>query len=162
MNDEDVILYANGRGESNTFCSRNYAHFPSNAFASIVNLYNVHLEAVPNLKGKPDVAIEDQKKIHHDISSQVDQINNQLTEISKLHYSYLKGAEEELDIENKKLEVIKSLGGTKDTFAMEGWIPKSKMDSIKTSFQKYSEGTTRFMNWKLKKTLLRFWIIQKD
>ena len=118
-------------------------NFPSNALASVVNLYNVHLESVPNLKGKPDNAIQNQKKIYNDLSSQLNKINNQLTEISKLHYTYLKGAEEELDIENKKLEVIKSLGVTKDTFALEGWIPKSKVESVKSAFQKHSEGTTR-------------------
>ena len=75
------------------------------------------------------------------LSSQLNKIDNQLAEISKLHYAFLKGAEEKLDIENKKLEVIKNLGVTKDTFAMEGWIPKSKVESIKTSFQKHSEGT---------------------
>jgi V/A-type H+/Na+-transporting ATPase subunit I len=143
LNDEDVILYANGGKKVTHFVLVIMHNFPSNALASIVNLYNVHLEAVPNLKGTPDVAIQNQKNIHHDLSSQLNKINNKLAEISKLHYSYLKGAEEELDIENKKLEVIKGLGVTKDTFAMEGWIPKSKVESIKASFQKYSEGTTR-------------------
>jgi V/A-type H+/Na+-transporting ATPase subunit I len=143
LNDEDVILYANGSKKVTHFVLVIMHNFPSNALASIVNLYNVHLEAVPDLKGKPDVAIQNQKNIHDDISSQLDKINNKLAEISKLHYSYLKGAEEELDIENKKLEVIKGLGSTKDTFAMEGWIPKSKVGSITASFQKYSEGTTR-------------------
>ena len=62
MNDEEVILYANEGGEKIhvLFCS--YARFPSNALASVISLYNVHLEAVPNLKGKPAVALEDQKK----------------------------------------------------------------------------------------------------
>ena len=143
LNDEDVILYADGGKKVTHFVLVIMHNFPSNALASIVNLYNVHLEAVPNLKGKPDVAVQNQKNIHHDLSSQLNKINDKLAEISKLHYSFLKGAEEELDIENKKLEVIKGLGVTKDTFAMEGWIPKSKIESIKTSFQKYSEGTTR-------------------
>ena len=74
--------------------------------------------------------------------AELNKINNQLYEISKIHYTFLKGAEEELDIENKKLEVIKSLGVTKDTFAMEGWIPKSKLESVKADFQKHSDGTT--------------------
>ena len=82
--------------------------------------------------------------------TRLNKINNQLAEISKLHYTFLKGAEEELDIENKKLEVIKSLGVTRDAFAMEGWIPKSKMESVKTSFQKQSEGTTRMYELKTK------------
>ena len=47
-----------------------------------------------------------------------------------------------LDIENKKLDVLKSLGVTKDTFAMEGWIPKSKIESVKAELQKHSNDTT--------------------
>ena len=46
-------------------------NFPSNALASVVNLYNVHLEAVPNLKGKPDSAIEHQKNIYNDLSCRI-------------------------------------------------------------------------------------------
>ena len=79
--------------------------------------------------------MRDQKKKYQELSSQpADQINNQLTEISKAHYSFLKCAEEELISENKKLEVIKNLGVTKDTFAMEGWIPKSKIEPVKAAF----------------------------
>ncbi|MGN6628809.1 MAG: V-type ATP synthase subunit I [Candidatus Nitrosocosmicus sp.] len=143
LNDEDVILYSKGDDKLTHFVLVIMHNFPSNALASVVNLYNVHLEAVPNLKGKPTVEIENQKHVYSNLSTRLNEINNQLSEISKLHYTFLKGAEEELDIENKKLEVIKSLGSTQDTFALEGWIPKSKIDSVKTAFQKYSEGTTR-------------------
>ena len=109
---------------------------------SVVNLYNVHLEAVPNLKGTPTVELEHQKNIYNDLSAELNKIDNQLYEISKIHYTFLKGAEEELDIENKKLDVLKSLGVTKDTFAMEGWIPKSKIESVKAELQKHSNDTT--------------------
>ena len=64
-----------------------------------------------------------------------------MTEISKSHYTFLKSAEEELEIENKKLEVIEESGVTNDAFALEGWIPKSKIDNVKTTFEKHSEGT---------------------
>ena len=143
LNDEDVILYSKGGDKVTHFVLVIRHNFPSNALASVVNLYNVHLEAVPNLKGKPSVEIENQKNIYNTLSSKLTEINNQLSEISKQHYPFLKGAEEELDIENKKLEVIKSLGSTRDTFALEGWIPKSKIESVKAAFQKYSEDTTR-------------------
>jgi len=152
LNDENVILYSNGGTKTTLFVLVIMHNFPSNALASIVNLYNVHLEAIPDLKGKPSVSVENQKKIHDDLSGQLSKINNQLTEISKLHYTYLKGVEEQLDIENKRLDVIKGLGVTKDTFALEGWIPKSKIDSIKSAFQKYDEGTTILYQLNTKET----------
>ncbi len=150
VNDEDVILYAKAGDKVTHFVLVVMHNIPSNALAAVVNLYNVHLEAVPNLKGKPDSAIQNQKNIYNDLLTRLNKINNQLAEISKLHYTFLKAAEEELDIENKKLEVIKSLGVTRDAFAMEGWIPRSKMESVKTSFQKQSEGTTRMYELKTK------------
>ena len=64
-----------------------------------------------------------------------------MTEISKSHYTFLKGAEEELEIENQKLGVIEDLGVTNDAFALEGWIPKSKIENVKTAFASYSKGT---------------------
>jgi len=142
LNDEDVILYSKGSEKITRFVLVLMHNFPSNALASVVNLYNVHLEAVPNLKGTPTVELEHQKNIYNDLSTELNKIDNQLYEISKLDYTCLKGAEEELDIENKKLDVIKSLGVTKDTFAMEGWIPKSKIESVKAELQKHSNDTT--------------------
>ncbi len=152
LDDEEIILYAKEGSKITHFVIVVMPSFPSNAFASIVNLYNVHLEAVPNLKGKPDIVIQNLKSIHNDVSTQLNQIYNQLMEISKVHYPFLKAAEEDLDIENKKLEVIKNLGVTNDTFAIEGWIPKSKIEPINTAFLKYSEGTIRMYKLESKET----------
>ncbi len=66
LNDEDVILYAKEDDKITRFVLVIMHNFPSNALASIVNLYNVHLEAIPNLKGKPDSAIQNQKNIYNE------------------------------------------------------------------------------------------------
>jgi V/A-type H+-transporting ATPase subunit I len=116
-------------------------NFPSNILASAVSLYGVHLETVPKLDGKPDDIIRNRKNHYNILTAKLKQINNQLTEISKSHYTFLKGAEEELEIENQKLGVIEDLGVTNDAFALEGWIPKSKIENVKTAFASYSKGT---------------------
>jgi V/A-type H+-transporting ATPase subunit I len=64
-----------------------------------------------------------------------------MTEIYRMHYKYLKGAEEQLEIENRKLEIIDHLGVTEDAFALEGWVPKPKIENLKTAFKKHTEGT---------------------
>ena len=64
------------------------------------------------------------------------QINDELNKISEEHYATLVEVEEQLQIENKKLEVISNLGVTKDAFAMEGWIPKSKLGQVKSTLGK--------------------------
>jgi len=136
-----VILYPHEQKKLIYFVLVIPPHFPSNTLASAVNLHGVHLEPVPKLKGKPREIIHDQQKLYNNLSAKLNQINLQLTDISKSHYTFLKGAEEQLEIENKKLEVIANLKGTNDAFALEGWIPRSKLENVKTAFSNYSEGT---------------------
>ena len=140
-NNIPVILYPQEKKNLTYFVLVIPPHLPSNTFASAVNSHGVHLEPVPKLQGKPEEIIQNQQKFYNDFTSKLNQIDKQLTEISKSHYTFLKGAEEQLEIENKKQEVIENLKGTMDTFALEGWIPKSKLENIKTAFSKYSEGT---------------------
>lgn len=144
-NNIDIILYPKEGNKVTHFVLVVLHHYPSNALASIVNLFNVHLELVPNLIGKPPEVIQEQKKIHGNLQNQLNEINNRLYAISKSNFSLLKGLEEQLDIENKKLEVIDNLGVTKDSFALEGWIPKSMIEITKSNFQKHTEGTMLYI-----------------
>jgi V/A-type H+-transporting ATPase subunit I len=136
-----VILYSQERKKLVYFVLVIPPHLPSNTLASAVNFHGVHLEPVPKLHGKPEEIISNQQKIYNDLSAKLNQINYQLTEISNSHYTFLKGAEEQLEIENKKLEIIQNLKGTNDAFALEGWIPRLKLENVKIAFSKYSEGT---------------------
>jgi V/A-type H+-transporting ATPase subunit I len=141
LNGRPVILYSQERKKLAYFVLVIPPHLPSNTLASAVNFNGVHLEPVPKLQGKPEEIIRNQQKLYNDLSAKLNQINYQLTEISNSHYTFLKGAEEQLEIENKKLEVIENLKGTNDAFALEGWIPRSKLENVKTAFSNYSEGT---------------------
>ncbi len=136
-----IILYSQTQNNFMYFVLVIPPNFPSNILASAVSLYGVHLETVPKLEGKPRDIIHSQKNLHADLHSQLKLINNQLSEISKANYTFLKGAEEELEIENQKLEVIEDLGVTNDAFALEGWIPRSKIEDLKIAFERYSKGT---------------------
>lgn len=136
-----IIIYSQERDKLIYLVLVISPNFPSNILASAVSLYGVHLETVPKLDGKPDDIIRNRKNHYNILTAKLKQINNQLTEISKSHYTFLKGAEEELEIENQKLGVIEDLGVTNDAFALEGWIPKSKIENVKTAFASYSKGT---------------------
>jgi V/A-type H+/Na+-transporting ATPase subunit I len=136
-----IILYSQTQNNFMYFVLVIPPNFPSNILASAVSLYGVHLETVPKLEGKPRDIIHSQKNLQADLHSQLKLINNQLSEISKANYTFLKGAEEELEIENQKLEVIEDLGVTNDAFALEGWIPRSKIEDLKIAFERYSKGT---------------------
>jgi len=137
----DIMIYSKETDKITHFVLIITPTFRSASLASSVNSHNVHLEAVPKLKGKPEIIIQNQKNINETLSSKLNQINNQLSEISKMHYKFLKGTEEQLEIENRKLEIIDHLGVTEDAFALEGWIPKSKIENLRTAFKKHTEGT---------------------
>jgi V/A-type H+/Na+-transporting ATPase subunit I len=136
-----IIIYSQERDKLTYLVLVIPPNFPSNILASAVSLYGVHLETVPKLEGKPDDLIHNQKNHYNNLTAKLKQISSQLTEISKSHYTFLKGAEEELEIENQKLGVIEDLGVTNDAFALEGWIPKSKIENLKTAFASYTKGT---------------------
>jgi len=136
-----IIIYSQERDKLTYLVLVIPPNFPSNILASAVSLYGVHLETVPKLEGKPDDIIRNKKNHYNILTAKLKQINNQLTEISKSHYTFLKGAEEELEIENQKLGVIEDLGVTNDAFALEGWIPRSRIENVKTAFASYSKGT---------------------
>ena len=113
----------------------------SDEFANIIQTHNVKIEAVPNLNGKPNEIITNQKSNLQTKNQRLKQINDELNKISEKHYANLVEVEEQLQIENKKLEVISNLGVTKDAFAMEGWIPKSKLGQVKSTLEKFTDGT---------------------
>jgi len=114
----------------------------SDEFANIIQTHNVKIEAVPNLNGKPNEIITNQKSNLQTKNQRLKQINDELNKISEKHYANLVEVEEQLQIENKKLEVISNLGVTKDAFAMEGWVPKSKLGQVKSTLEKFTDGTT--------------------
>lgn len=144
-NNQDIILYSKEGEKVTQFVLVVLPHYPSNALASIINLYGVHMEAVPNLKGKPDKVIEDLTNSLSQLRKNLSEIDADLLDISNKNYSLLKGLEEQLDIENKRLEVIDNLGVTRDTFTLEGWIPKSMIEETKAAIQNHSEGTLLFV-----------------
>ncbi|TVP41077.1 V-type ATP synthase subunit I [Candidatus Nitrosocosmicus arcticus] len=144
-NNQDIVLYSKGGEKITEFVLVVLPRYPSNALASIINLYNVHMEAVPPLKGKPQEVIENLMHNLEKFEKKLANINSQLLAVSQADYSLLKGLEEQLDIENKKLEVIDNLGVTWDTFTLEGWIPKSMIENTKAAVEKHSKGTMMFV-----------------
>ncbi len=138
---QDIILDARESKETTHVVLVVFSNFPSNALATIVQSHDVHLEAVPKLSGKPSDLIQNQKNVYAKLSENLKNINQQLAEISKMHFTTISCVEEQLEIENKKLEVIENLGVSTDAFALEGWVPKSKIGQLKTAFQNNTKGT---------------------
>ncbi|HIF53506.1 MAG TPA: hypothetical protein EYQ87_06020, partial [Candidatus Nitrosopelagicus sp.] len=139
---QDIMLYTKAEKEITHLILVVFPTIPSDAFAEIIQKNNVKIEAVPRLNGTPSEIITSQKSNLENLNQRHKQINDELKKISEKHFTNLVEVDEQLQIENKKLEVISNLGVTKDAFAMEGWVPKGKISQIESTLKKFTEGTT--------------------
>jgi len=139
---EDIMLYTQAEKELTHLILVVFPSISADGFANIIQTHNVKIEAVPSINGKPNEIITNQKSHLQTENQRLKQINDELNKISEKHFANLVEVEEQLQIENKKLEVISNLGVTKDAFAMEGWVPKSKLDHVKSTLEKFTDGTT--------------------
>jgi len=139
---QDIMLYTKAEKEITHLILVVFPTIPSDAFAEIIQKNNVKIETVPRLNGTPSEIITSQKSNLENLNQRHKQINDELKKISEKHFTNLVEVDEQLQIENKKLEVISNLGVTKDAFAMEGWVPKSKIGQIESTLKKFTEGTT--------------------
>lgn len=141
VNNQDVFLYSKEGKEITHFVLITFPYFPPHALATIVQEYNVKLEAVPKLNGTPVQLKQSLGAVLNELTNKLKEIDRQLAEISQKHYANIVCIEEQLEIENKKLEVIDNLGVTSDSFALEGWIPKSELEKVETNLDKHAKGT---------------------
>ena len=139
---QDIMLYTKADKKVTHLILVVFPTISSDAFAEIIQKHNAKIEAVPNLNGTPNEIITNQKSNLQTKNQRLKQINDELNKISEKHFANLVEVEEQLQIENKKLEVISNLGVTKDAFAMEGWVPKPKLGQIESTLKKFAEGTT--------------------
>ena len=139
---KDIMLYAKQGKEITHIILVVFPTISSDAFAEIIQKHDAKIEAVPNLNGKPNQIITSEKSNLQTKKQRLKQINDELNKISEKYYTTLVEVEEQLQIENKKLEVISNLGVTKDAFAMEGWVPKPKLGQVKSTLEKFTKGTT--------------------
>ena len=123
----DIMLYTKAEKEMTHIILVVFPTISSDEFSNIIQSHDANIEPVPNLTGKPDEIIKDQKSKLQTKNQRLKQINDELNGISEKYFTTLVEVEEQLQIENKKLEVISNNGVTKDAFAMEGWVPKSKI-----------------------------------
>ncbi|MEX2348188.1 MAG: V-type ATP synthase subunit I [Nitrosopumilaceae archaeon] len=141
VNNQDVFLYSKEGKEITHFVLITFPYFPPHALATIVQEYNVKLEAVPKLNGTPVQLKQSLGAVLNELTHKLKEIDRQLAEISQKHYANIVCVEEQLEIENKKLEVIDNLGVTSDSFALEGWVPKSELEKVETNLDKHAKGT---------------------
>ena len=139
---KDIMLYTKSEKEVTHIILVVFPTISSDDFAEIIQNHDAKIEPVPSLSGKPNEIITVQKSELETKNKRLKEINDELNKISEKHFTTLVEVEEQLQIENKKLEVISNNGVTKDAFAMEGWAPKSKISQIESTLNKFTDGTT--------------------
>lgn len=85
---------------------------------------------IPEMSGKPDDYKASMQKKMAEKKQALDSIHAELKEISVEHYVKIAQIREQLEIENRKLEVADKLSSTQDSFVMEGWIPNKHYKSL--------------------------------
>lgn len=113
-------------------------------FGSVIQKADVRLQRVPPFKGTaPDVLSRLQQE-QKSKEAELADINGQLLALSQKHYGTISQVEEQLSIEARKLEVLNNFGFTESAFAVEGWVPEKRLESVKQTLGHNSPSTRMF------------------
>jgi V/A-type H+-transporting ATPase subunit I len=140
----DIFLYSKEEKKIAHFVLTVFPNMSQQDFANIIQQHNAKIEPVPNLEGTPSEITKQEQTNLETLNQKLSGIETELKKISEKYYADLVTVEEQLQIENKKLEVIAALGVTTDSFALEGWAPKKKIDQIESTLKKSDGGTSIF------------------
>ncbi len=95
---------------------------------------------IPMLSGTPEEAESLlREKMDEDMAS-LEDIRKELDHLSQDYFTDVVQIMEQLDIENRKMEVSERLASTQDTFVMEGWVPEKYFKSTVSLVEKAAEG----------------------
>jgi len=81
----DIMLYTKAEKELTHLILVAFPTISSDEFANIIQTHNVKIEAVPNLNGKPNEIITNQKSNLQTKNQRLKQINDELNKISEKH-----------------------------------------------------------------------------
>ena len=96
---------------------------------------------IPEMSGKPSEYRDSMTKRLAEKQKHLDSISAELKEISGEYYEKIAQIREQLEIENRKLEVAEKLSSTQDSFIMEGWIPAKHYDSLVSLVEGAAQGS---------------------
>jgi V/A-type H+-transporting ATPase subunit I len=100
-------------------------------FGSVIQRADVRLQRVPSLEGTaPQVLSKLQEEQKSKLAELAD-IDSQLRSLAAKHYGTISQVEEQLSIEARQLEVLNNFGFTDSAFAVEGWVPMKRTQTVK-------------------------------
>jgi V/A-type H+/Na+-transporting ATPase subunit I len=113
-------------------------------FGAVIQKADVRLQRVPPLKGTAPEVLAKLQQEQKSKEAELADINAQLLALSEKHYGIISQVEEQLSIEARKLEVLNNFGFTESAFAVEGWVPEKRLESVKETLAHNSRSTNVF------------------
>ncbi len=92
--------------------------------ARLSNEKGFQIIAVPAMRGLPSAFMDDSRKRIGELEKQSGKIQERLGQLSDRWFASVAQIREQLEIESRKFEVSEKLSSTRDSFAIEGWVPK--------------------------------------
>jgi V/A-type H+-transporting ATPase subunit I len=109
-------------------------------FGSAIQKVEAKFYELNNLKGTPKEIIDNSQKEISKLLKRENELKEKLNDLADKYYSILLIIEEQLSIEQKKIEVLTQLARTENVFIIEGWVPKKRLDLLKESIEKIFRG----------------------
>ncbi|MCL4341764.1 MAG: V-type ATP synthase subunit I [Candidatus Thermoplasmatota archaeon] len=95
---------------------------------------------IPLMSGTPEEAEAYLREKMDEDRIALENIRRELEHLSQDYFTSVVQIREQLDIENRKLEVSERLASTQDTFVMEGWVPEKYFNAAVKLVEKAAEG----------------------
>ena len=115
-------------------------HGADSDLARIVNDNALSMLHIPEMSGRSQDYRAMLKKRLEDNSNTLKEVMEELKSISSRYWERIVQIREQLEIENRKLEVSEKFLTTEDTFVMEGWIPSKRFKPMSRLLEKVSGG----------------------
>ena len=109
--------------------------------ARIANDMGFRIIHIPEMEGTPEAYLSYLTQKRKEDQESLNRIHAELAHISADYYEEIAQIREQLEIENKKLEVSEKLASTQDAFVMEGWVPKRYLRSTVELVTRAAEGS---------------------
>jgi V/A-type H+-transporting ATPase subunit I len=104
----------------------------ADAVSSTGQSTGVKLTAVPALTGTVVATRADLEARTASLDARRQEIRAQLEAIARTWYPTIAAVAEALEIENRKAEVLTKLGASRETFALEAWVPKREVPRLES------------------------------
>lgn len=92
--------------------------------ARLSNEKGFQIISVPAMAGLPSSFIGNSEKRLEELKGSLQSIRHRLDQLSDQWFATVAQVREQLEIEARKFEVSEKLSSTRDSFALEGWIPE--------------------------------------